>query len=424
MKDLVSIIVPIFNVEKYVEDCINSIRFQTYKNLQIILVDDDSHDSSLRICKEAAKCDRRIEVLHKKNGGAGSARNFGLAHARGKYVAFVDGDDTICNNYIERLYTLCEENDVKIAQCSFSYGANERLKENENTENQLISGVDAIKACCFGFDSVKYNVIWNKLYDRSLFDFIRFTEGKIYEDEATVYKIFHRVNGVVITTECLYNYRQRENSVMSQPFSEKKLDLLYAYKGRIEFLESIGLNSERDIMLMKSYEITMSLKDMAINYIGISKNLIYKQLEQYADFFKKEILDSATIDADRKKEYLTDLTGNQLRYRFPYDAIPHGSKIVIYGAAEIGRSFYKQLRDDKGYCLQFLVDQRWMVLQDDEYDVRSITELLECSFDYIVIAVALLETAKSIEKTLLEMGIPKEKIVWQEPVFLCEKVLL
>ena len=128
MNELISIIIPIYNVEKYLHCCINSVIRQTYKNLEIILIDDGSPDNCGKICDEYAKKDNRIKVIHKENGGLSSARNAGLDIAKGEYISFVDSDDYVAENFIEKLYKLCKENDADIAECDFY-----RIKANEKS---------------------------------------------------------------------------------------------------------------------------------------------------------------------------------------------------------------------------------------------------------------------------------------------------
>lgn len=234
---LVSIIVPIYNVEKYLSTCINSILNQTYKNLEIILVDDGSTDDCPKICEKFANKDSRIKVIHKINGGLSEARNFGLEIASGDWISFVDSDDYVENNYIEALINSAIKNHTNIAQCNVSivdenseYISSWRLKNKKKVEN----GNSLIYNYLTGEKgSTTVIVVWNKLYKIDLLRNIRFPIGKINEDEFFTYKVFYN-NYVSIIEESLYNYRQNSNGIMHN-FNIKRLDSVEAAVERTSF---------------------------------------------------------------------------------------------------------------------------------------------------------------------------------------------
>ena len=233
--ELISVIVPIYNVEKYLKNCIESILNQTYKNIEIILVDDGSPDNCGKICDEYSQKDKRIIVIHKENGGLSDARNKGLDIAKGKYVTFIDSDDFVEHNYIEYLYRAIKKYKTKIAQCNI-YKVDRDNKiigkigydENSIKENNIILGDFLIQNV----------VVWNKIYAIELFKNIRFPVGKIHEDEFTTYKLFYNTPKIVLINEYLYNYRQTDNSIITKKFNIKRFDLLDALEERIEFFKS------------------------------------------------------------------------------------------------------------------------------------------------------------------------------------------
>ena len=260
--DLVSIVVPIYNVEEFLEQCIKSIINQTYNNLQIILVDDGSKDNSGKLCDQYAEKDNRIEVIHKSNGGLSDARNKGISKAKGKYIVFIDSDDYIESKYIELLYKAIIANNVKISQC----GIKEISQENEliikeGYENKQIKNFRQIMTDTY---SGKWGntVVWNKMYLKELFDDIKFPKGKIHEDEFTTYKIFYMAENIAIIDKFLYNYRQNRESITRKKFNLKRLDILEALEERIVFLNKYN---------------EQELYDCAIqNYLLVIKDCFFK----------------------------------------------------------------------------------------------------------------------------------------------------
>lgn len=222
-KDLVSVILPVYGVEKYLADCIESILNQTYKNLQIILVDDESKDRSPEICDDYAKKDPRIKVIHKKNGGAASARNVGLDNAAGDYVCFVDSDDTVKTDYIEKLLYTVNKYQADVAVCGFFYYYQNRLKragyqgqQKEFTQKEYLKKFLSDWMC---------GLIWNKIFSKAAIQDIRFEEGHKIDDEFFTYQVIMNAHKVIQFEEPLYNYRMRKSSVMSEA-SEYQLQIL------------------------------------------------------------------------------------------------------------------------------------------------------------------------------------------------------
>jgi glycosyltransferase involved in cell wall biosynthesis len=244
----ISIIVPIYNVEVYLNRCIDSIINQTYHNIEIILVDDGSPDNCGQICDSYAEQDQRIKVIHQQNQGLSGARNSGIEVAIGKYIAFVDSDDMIHPQYIEVLYKSCEQEKAQIGMCQFETvkEANSQpskqvhLVEYGKISKDIQDGGSAIRQMYEEDYYIEYTVAWNKLYDACLFNEIRFPVGKIHEDEATTYKLLYIAKKVVRVEQKLYYYLIRENSITNSSFSLRRLDFLEALKDRIQFLAQYG----------------------------------------------------------------------------------------------------------------------------------------------------------------------------------------
>jgi len=237
----ISVIVPVYNVEKYLEKCIDSILSQTFKNFEVILVDDGSTDSCGIICDEYERLDNRVKVIHKINGGLSSARNSGLEIASGEYVAFVDSDDWIDKNMYQELYNEAKKNNADIVQCKFIKAKDENVSiyNNELNEVEVIGNLDAL-CNLYNEKCIETVVTWNKLYKRYLFNDIVFPNGKIHEDQFTTYKLLYKANNVVLVDQAFYYYRQTPNSIMNSDFNMSRLDFLEALDQRLEFFKKIN----------------------------------------------------------------------------------------------------------------------------------------------------------------------------------------
>lgn len=234
----ISIIVPVYKVEKYIRKCIESVLSQTYTDWEMILVDDGSPDKSGEICDEYARQENRIKVIHKENGGLSSARNAGLdLPPQGEYVTFLDSDDFWHPEYLSVMVKMCLEYDAEIAMCSVMRGKDtnypQSFKLQHDTKsyemhNAFVSGVVDIIMCA-------------KLFKKSLFDGIRMPVGFINEDDWTTWKLFFKSNKIAITTDALYYYTVNDTSIMAN--AKKKPDLRYfgAYEERIAFFRDKGM---------------------------------------------------------------------------------------------------------------------------------------------------------------------------------------
>lgn len=217
MNKLVSIIVPIYNIDKYLPTCIDSILNQTLQNLEIILVDDGSTDSSAEICEKYSEIDTRVKVIHKANSGLSAARNTGLSASKGEYVIFIDGDDYLHPQMIETLYALLEEN----KECSFSMVQGTTSKSQvidfpeTNDENEIIDSVtfqERLFCTSSGLTRTNYFVVWNKLYKKADISDIEFRKTQ-FEDLVFNIEICEKTSKCIICSKILYNYLIRNNSL-------------------------------------------------------------------------------------------------------------------------------------------------------------------------------------------------------------------
>lgn len=235
---LISVIVPVYKAEGYLERCVGSIRNQTYRNLEIILVDDGSPDKSGAMCDGFAQEDSRIRVLHVKNGGPASARNAGLDAMTGDYVAFVDSDDDIIPEMFRNLYDLSVEHQADIVCCN-------TIKVNDQgpcghfhdklDDFLLLNKEEAVRELLENRRVT--DSLWDKLYHKRMFDGLRMLEGVLYEDFDILYQLMHRADRVVYTGQPMYHYYLSQNSVMRSAFKAKQFDILEMSRKRLAFLQ-------------------------------------------------------------------------------------------------------------------------------------------------------------------------------------------
>lgn len=234
--ELISVIVPVYNAEQYLDQCIESIVNQTYGNLEIILIDDGSPDSSARICDEWRTKDNRIKVIHKENGGAGQTRNIGIGAARGEWISFIDSDDYISEKFYSFLMCNASE-DIDVIECDYLICH----AEKKCFDDDSLSEVKTYESKGALYDHIKGNcfkqVIWNKIYRSTVIKDIKFPEGKMIDDEFWTYKVLGKAHKLVTLKSKLYAYRQQEQSVMHKNFSLERLQALEAKRERLEYIK-------------------------------------------------------------------------------------------------------------------------------------------------------------------------------------------
>ena len=236
MEPIISIIVPIYNVGKYLPRCIDSILNQTFKNFELIIVNDGSTDNSGVVCDDYTKKDTRIKIIHKSNGGVSSARNAGLYLAKGKYIGFVDPDDYIDKNMYEKLYRLCIDNNSDIAICRFNREINGNIQNKEGTEEIIkLNNVEAMNELFKG-NLYRFSLC-NKLFSNKCFNDVLFPEGRIHEDLSTTYRLFANSKSSIYINYCGYIYVKRENSILTSIFNEKRLQAFIGWDEIIEFMD-------------------------------------------------------------------------------------------------------------------------------------------------------------------------------------------
>lgn len=259
---LISVVVPVYKVEKYLNKCIQSIVDQTYRNLEIILVDDGSPDQSGAICDAWATKDSRIKVIHKENGGGGQARNVALDAAEGDLIAFVDSDDYIASHMFSHLYSLLEAG-ADIAECAYVETFEDMVQFPE-TEAKITSYTTQEAMKTHIQDTAFCQLIWNKLYRRDVIGDIRFPVGTKIDDEFFTYRVLLNAKELVLSDKICYAYRQQPGSVMHQKYSLKRLEGITAKLQRWECLKKhmpdLAEEAREELLLACLFGIQGSLK--------------------------------------------------------------------------------------------------------------------------------------------------------------------
>lgn len=225
---LISVIIPIYNVEQYLKRCVESIRHQTYSNLEIILVDDGSPDSCGKICDDYQKADNRIKVIHKKNGGLSDARNVGIEIARGEYITCIDSDDFISPFFIENLWIAIQKSECEIATSWFvDYYEGDKIPETKkvNIKDIKVFNREEFYKKLLYQDGVEISA-WGKLYKTNLFQGVKYPVGKLYEDIPTTYLLVEKTTKVAVIPNIDYFYFQRTTSIAQAAFSVRKMDAI------------------------------------------------------------------------------------------------------------------------------------------------------------------------------------------------------
>lgn len=378
--NVVSVIVPVYNIEDEVERCILSIINQTYRDLEIILVDDGSTDRSLEICQRYADTDERIRVIHKQNGGLVSARKAGIQVASGEYVAHIDGDDWVESEYIETLVKGSNFGNVDVVIAGFVTESVEG--KTERAQNKIPCGL-------YGKEDIKYSIYpvmldgifpsnCSKLFRRALaLEKQMSVEDCVECDEDTVavYPILLNAKSIRIIDACQYHYVRRMNSLST--FGTDALvyfaTIRYVYNAlKKEFL----LHEEKKTLMLQLEKL-------------VSSRLVGGVSKYYSVFIQK--------------------------YLFPYELINQSSKVVLYGAGAVGRDFYKQIMGNH-YCeIVLWVDTNFDTTDIPYGEVKSPRAILqENSYDYVVVCVSRKNMAQDIVKDLKNMGVLEDKVVWKE----------
>ncbi|MCQ2515233.1 MAG: glycosyltransferase family 2 protein [Saccharofermentans sp.] len=229
---MISVIVPVYNVEDYLPHCLDSIINQTFIDFEALLIDDGSTDSSGIICDNYASLDKRFKCIHITNSGVANARNIGINNASGDYLTFIDSDDYVAEDYLEYLYTLAYNNNADISVCGYS---DNNLFVTNNKNLKLYSNNKDCMSAFFTTNEITSSP-WCKLFKVSIWKDIRFDMDSLCEDAATLYKVIAKTNSIVVGFDRKYFYRKRDSSATNKPFSYKDIDYIHTMEERSSFI--------------------------------------------------------------------------------------------------------------------------------------------------------------------------------------------
>lgn len=266
--DLITVVIPVYNIEKYIKKCVDSVIRQSYRNLQIILVDDGSTDNSGRICDELAEKDSRIQVIHKENGGLSDARNAGLDRAAGKYIGFVDGDDYIDEDMFEVLYSAIWRDDIDMASCGYYEEFADKVNIMCCSKKTVLLDRKQAYQALFNRNAILGCSSCNKLFKKELFGSVRYKKGIQSEDLELIYRIIHSARYIVCVNSVKYHYYHRPESITTRSFNKKSLDFIKTMDEIILFIN----HTYPDIIKQAySYRLTWLLSSLRLIYASRPK---------------------------------------------------------------------------------------------------------------------------------------------------------
>lgn len=385
---LVSVIVPVYNVAPYLEECLDSIIAQTYKNLEIILVDDGSVDGSAGICDVYASRDFRIKVLHQENCGVVMARKKGVGQATGNYICFIDADDRIDCGMIAFFIENIGDCDVVTSACF-----------HENASGTYEIWKDALEAGIYRGERLRYlidnMILYHNLPEVGLQPYIvikmyraelaKAVSDKVdsdisySEDRDFLYRCVLNAKAVRITQDCFYYYRYREDSAMHKVNKNFLSDLNRLY---LSLERAFEIHEQKESLLRQLQTFIIMRLYSAAKFMGFSTDI---GIEGYV---------------------------------FPFSDVENGSRVVLYGAGAVGRAYYWQICRQKFLKIVLWVDQDWKRYENQPIPVYSPEILGRYDYDYLIIAVKRKELADEIRTSLVKQGALKEKILWRAPAMI------
>ena len=281
----ISVIVPVYNVEKYLSRCVDSILSQSFSDFELILVNDGSTDSSEKICDEYGKKDGRVKVIHKKNGGQSSARNAGIKNSIGEYISFVDSDDWISKDYLDYLYLLIKKYNADVSSANFIFTSKENIKFPVYSREKLVKNTYSILQFYLKQDKMHGKndfAVWGKLYKKELFYDVKFPIGKIYEDNIINFEILKKCNRYVKSSKIIYAYFQRIHSTTKSKLLKKHLVLI---DSSIEMLNLAG--RDKKLIVLCKRKIAMSYFSILAMYVRFGTDLPEEKIDELVEEYKK-----------------------------------------------------------------------------------------------------------------------------------------
>ncbi len=305
MIDLVSIVVPVYNVKPYLYQCINSIIKQDYTNLEIIIVDDGSTDGCAAICDEYAAKDDRIQVVHKTNGGLSSARNAGTKIAKGKYIAFIDSDDWVSEDYIShqiRLANQYKADIIVMGHCSIWEGGEAPKIDYSNEKISEYSKIEALEAILYGF---KMQVSACKMFKTELIKRYPFPVGALYEDLGMMYKVFGDAEIVVQSNLPMYYYRRRNGSIINEKFDSRHLVIIDHAQKQYDYIK----DNYPQLLKAASYRCAYVVTELSPKVLNVNDKATFMKIRKVLIQHKKDILFNHKVQSKCKIRAFAILCG-------------------------------------------------------------------------------------------------------------------
>lgn len=316
---LISVIVPVYNVEAYIARCLDSIVAQTYRNLEIIIINDGSPDRCPVIAEEYAKKDHRICLVHQENSGVSEARNVGMRLSHGSYLSFIDSDDFIDPDYYETLYRILHSNNADISICNkriINFTVARPFPIDFPKGVTLFSGSEALKELVN--DKYLRNYVWNKLYKKELFEGIEFPKGRTFEDIAIMHKIFYRAKTVVITDEIKYNYTSRKYSISIISSIYNNYDCFLSHSERVSFFESVNRSNLAQKEIIAALQVAMDTILLAIfHFTTPREKKCLHSIKTWTAMYKDNLNTlpyETSSDAKKIRRFFTSYTFFMARY--------------------------------------------------------------------------------------------------------------
>lgn len=277
---LISVILPVYNIEKYLPKCMESLFAQSYDNIEFIIIDDGSNKECAKLCDYYSFLDSRVTVYHKKNGGLSDARNYGIKRAKGEFITCVDPDDYVDRDYIEYLYSLIVKYSSKMSICQHRiHYENGKIREMGKLGDEEISSENCIWKMLY-HDTVDTSA-WAKMYHRSLFKSIEYPNGKLFEDISTTYLLMIKSKRIALGYESKYNYIFHDNSIVNSSFNKRKMDLLEMTDKMAMDVIRIYPELEKAVLRRRVYSRFSTLNQM------LSTELYEVEKEEIIEFIKK-----------------------------------------------------------------------------------------------------------------------------------------
>ena len=415
----ISVIIPIYNKEKYLEECIQSVLAQSIKSLEVICVDDGSTDRSIEILERMKGSDGRIRILKQRNMGAGAARNKGLEEAEGEFVHFMDADDYYMNEMsLERLYQAGIEQDVQIVGGLFyteQYGDIEPKNIYGKLADEVKEGTKVFYKD-YQYDYYQYNYIFQR--DLLIENHIGFPNYCVFEDPPFLVQAMTAAEVFYIQPSPFYCYRLSHPKYVR---SEKQIeDLLNGLNDNLIYSAGHGLKALHRLTYCRLneeylHDILWCMKDGDIKIldllIRLNASVNWDWIEE-KEALKKCIIKPLYFVMDSIRAEVMSKSVTNRMFVFPFDRIEQGCRIALYGAGVMGREYHEQLLLSDRYELVLWVDKNAGRIRESFYEIRGIESLNTVLWDYVIIAISDIVAALDVRDTLLNMGIPKEKIVW------------